>query len=794
MKKTSIISWMGGLGAATALTLNATPARISVAADQPGHAIPPTLWGIFFEDINLSADGGIYPELVRNRSFEDGANPDYWTLLNTLGGNSTMAVTDAKPLNPFNRHSLQIKVNGAFTLENAGYWGMNFVQGESYNVRFAAEAADGFSDKVTVKLLSSTGAELASGDASDIRDHWSYHTLELTPASSDPKGRLQISSSGHGTLLLDMVSVLPKKTWKDHGLRPDLAESINELHPSFMRFPGGCWVEGDDFAHMNHWKNTIGDIDTRIPLWNLWNYYGTQGLGLYEYLQLVEDLKAAPLFCINIGMSHHETVPMDKMDQWVQDALDVIEYANGPTNTVWGAHRAASGHPEPFNLQYMEIGNENGGFPGYVDHWQLFYKAIKDKYPDLKLVADGWDDFGDMQPDIVDDHYYDTPEWFMRNSTLYDKHDRNGPKVFVGEYAVTRDCGLGNLRGALGEAAFMTGLERNSDVVVMASYAPLFVNLNHRAWNPDLINFDSSCWYGLPSYFVQQMFSENRGDTTLPTVVSSPMIQPAPKGGKIGVGAWLTQSEYKDVKATAPDGTVLFASDSADPKKGWDFHGGSWDADGDALRQNASGEFLRALAGEDSWVDYTINLKARKLGGNEGFLILFHINGAEDRTWWNIGGWGNTRDAVEYGSTLDSKPGVVETGRWYDVKVEVTAGHVKCYLDGQLIHDLDLDATKQLDSIYANASRDEKTGDVILKVVNVNTNALETEIDLTGAKNLTGAGTAVVLTSENGADENDIDHPAKVSPKTADVNFTGNNLTRTFPGNSFTILRLKTGS
>ena len=781
------------MGLATALTLKAAPATISIAVDQPGHAIPPTLWGIFFEDINLSADGGIYPELVRNRSFEDSTHADFWSLLNVSGGNSTMAVTDAKPLNPFNRHSLEIKVKGAFTLENTGFWGMNFVQGEGYTVKFAAEAGDGFADKVTVKLLSSTGAELASAEVADIGDHWSYHTLELTPTSTDAKGKLQINSSGHGTLRLDMVSVLPKKSWKDHGVRPDLAESIDALHPAFMRFPGGCWVEGDDFAHMNHWKNTIGNIDTRIPLWNLWGYYGTQGLGLYEYLQLVQDLKAAPLFCINIGMSHHETVPMDKMDQWVQDALDVIEYANGPTNTVWGARRAISGHPEPFNLQYMEIGNENEGFNGYVDHWRLFYKAIKDKYPDMKLVADGWDDFGDMRPDIVDDHYYNTPDWFMRNATLYDKHDRKGPKVFVGEYAVTQDCGLGNLRGALGEAAFMTGLERNSDLVVMASYAPLFVNLNHRAWNPDLINFDSSRWYGLPGYFVQQMFSENRGDSTLPTVVQAPVVQSAPTGGKIGVGTWKTQSEYKDVKVTAPDGTILFASDSVDPKKGWNLHGGSWDADDGALRQNGNDEFVRALAGDVSWGDYSISLKARKLGGNEGFLILFHINNDEDRTWWNIGGWSNTRDAVECGSTLDSKPGTIDTGRWYDVKMDVKGGHVKCYLDGALIHDIDIDAAKQLDSIYANAAQDEKTGDIILKVVNVATHAMETQIDLTGASRLTGVGTATVLTSENGTDENDIGHPTRVSPKNDEVSFTGNSLTRTFPANSFTVLRLKTG-
>ena len=245
----------------------------------------------------------------------------------------------------------------------------------------------------------------------------------------------------------------------------------------------------------------------------------------------------------------------------------------------------------------------------------------------------------------MDDHYYDTPEWFMRHANQYDKTDRNGPKVFVGEYAVTKNCGLGNLRGAIGEAAFMTGLERNSDVVVMASYAPLLVNLNHRAWNPDLINFDSSKWYGLPSYYVQKLFAENRGDVSLPTEVQSPAAEPPVTGGMIGVGTWNTAAEFKDIKVTAPDGKVLFASDfsqrHARAGSCWATARNGQAQDG-ALRQTAEKEFIRALAGQREWTDYTLTLKARKISGAEGFLVLFRINGNDDRTWWNIGGWGNT--------------------------------------------------------------------------------------------------------------------------------------------------------
>jgi len=786
---------------ASVISLEAAPASITIDAGHPAHAISPTLWGIFFEDINLSADGGIYPELVRNRSFEDADTPENWKFANVGSGQSEATVVEAnvqarppvQPLNAFNRKSLRVKVDGAFTLRNDGYWGMNIVSGDSYTLKLAVRGVK-FQGKLAAKILSSRGEILASADVSSIGSNWRYHTVDLTAQGGEPKGQLEISGDGQGVLYIDMVSLMPKKTWNNHGLRTDLAESLNGLRPKFMRFPGGCWVEGDDFAHMNHWKNTIGETDVRTPLWNIWNYYATQGLGYHEYLQLAEDLGAAPLFCVNIGMSHKETVPMDRMGQWVQDAVDAIEYANGPTNSVWGSLRAAAGHPESFNLKYLEIGNENEGFRGYVEHWKLFYHEIKAKYPDIKLVADGWDAFGDCQPDIVDDHYYNTPEWFTRHANQYDKKSRNGPKVFVGEYAVTKDCGLGNLRGAIGEAAFMTGLERNSDEVVMASYAPLLVNLNHRAWNPDLINFDSSRWYGLPSYYVQKLFSENRGDIYLPTEVHSPSAAAEVKGGKIGVGTWNTSAEFKDLKVTALDGKTLFQSEFGKGTEGWQLlgDGSKWSTQDGVLRQTAEREFIRALAGSREWKDYTLTLKARKVAGAEGFLILFRINGNEDRTWWNIGGWNNTQDGIEAGSTLDSKPREIETGRWYDIKLEVSGQRVRCWLDGELAHDLDFEASGRIDSLYATSAKDERSGDLIIKVVNTSAGPVATELNFQAAKGLSGKGKATVLTSESSTDENSLDNPLKVSPKTEDVQFKGTSLTREFPGNSFTVLRLAT--
>jgi alpha-L-arabinofuranosidase len=762
-------------------------ARLTVQVNTPGHSVSPTLWGVFFEDINLSADGGLYPELIRNRSFEDSAQPDFWTVSNTNGGKSSIAIDSSHPLNAFNRHSLRVSLDGSIALENDGYWGMNMVRGQTCVFKVAVRADEAFSGPLLARVLGAAGDELARGEINGLGSEWQYYTLKLTPVSSDPKARLEISAKGKGAFYLDMVSLLPAKTWKNHGLRTDLAQAVDALHPSFMRFPGGNWVEGDDVAHMYHWKNTIGNIDARAPLWNTWGYNTTQGLGFHEYLQLCEDLGAAPLFCINAGLSLHDSVPMGQMGQWVQDALDAIEYANGPTNSVWGALRANNGHPAPFGLKYMEIGNENGGAE-YRERWRAIYHAIKQTYPDMQLCTPVWGGYPESPPpDMIDEHYYAAPEFFMRQASRYDTYDRHGPKVFVGEYAVTERVGKGNLRAAIGEAAFMTGLERNSDIVVMASYAPLFVNLNHRAWNPDLINFDSARWYGLPGYYVQQLFSQYRGDVTLPITVDSPNMEAAPNSGAIGVGSWRTRVEYKDIQVTS-GGKTLYASDFAAGTNGWRFLGpGEWSVADGTLRQSSDNEFVRAIIGDKSWTNYTYSLKARKLGGNEGFLVLFRVNNDDDKSWWNLGGWGNTAYGIEMNDVVTQIPGSIQTGRWYDIRVEVTGPTVKCYLDGKLIHSVQ---HASLPSLYASATRDSKSGDLILKVVNGASEKIDTAIHLEGAPKLSGAGQSIVLSSDNPSDENSLDAPTKVSPKTLPLSVSGPDFQQVFPGNSLTVLRI----
>ena len=776
-------------------------AKITVDVDKPGHSISPFLFGVFFEDINLSADGGIYSELVRNRSFEDADTLQNWKFLSADGMSSVSIIAadvqarpSIPPLNPFNRKSLYININGSFKLENYGYWGMNIVKGNSYTFKLAARTTEEFNAPLKIRVMSSTGEELVSGEIKGFDEPWKYYSLSLPASGSDPKGHLEISGEGKGKLYIDMVSLMPDQTWKNRGFRADLAEALDGLHPKFLRFPGGCWVEGDDFAHMNHWKNTIGNIDTRTPLWNIWGYNATHGLGYHEYLQLAEDLGAEPLFCINAGISHKEVIPMDQMGQWVQDALDAIEYANGPESSVWGGIRAKNGHPAPFNLKYIEIGNENGQSP-YAERWAFIAKAILAKYPGMKLIANEWAGShpNDPVPEIIDEHYYSNPGWFIWNANKYDSYDRKGPKIFIGEYAVTSNTGNGNLRGAIGEAAWMTGMERNSDIVIMGSYAPLFCNANHKAWPVNLINFDSYRWYGLPSYYVQQMFANNQGTVSLPVgIENAPAIEAPYSKGCIGLGTWNNAAEFKDVEVFSPDGKTLFKADFSRVNDNWRKTGrGEWSTHDGVLKQSAIEQGVTVFMGDTSWTDYTITLKARKLYGENGFQIYFHNRNNSERIRWDLGGYNNSVHFMEIGVTAESMIAGIEPDRWYDVKIEIRGNAVKGYLNGKLIQEVS-DIRANVKSLCASAARDDKSGDIILKIVNASNAPVQTKIDLQGTVNFTGSGNATILTSASPLDENTLEEPTRVSPKTEMVKVSGTTLKRSFPGNSLTIIRLAT--
>ncbi|MBF8295333.1 MAG: Extracellular exo-alpha-L-arabinofuranosidase precursor [Bacteroidetes bacterium] len=792
------------LWSCSAISQTNPAASLMIHADKPGPQISPTLYGIFFEEINCAGDGGLYAELIRNRSFEESSTPVHWKMIKEGMVDAQMSVDSMYSVSEKNEHYLKMKVilalEGYVGVANSGYWGIPVIKGASYDLSLNAMALDGINGSLVAVLESPDEQVIASDTLKGVVSEWRRITATLVARESSPAARLVIRILEPGHVFLDDISLFPKETFKNrpNGLRPDLATMLSGMQPSFVRFPGGCWVEGDNLRLSYRWKQTIGDIAERRYQENIWQYFSTNGLGFHEYLQMCEDLGAEPLFVINCGMSHRETVPLYEMRPWVQDALDALEYANGSVDTRWGSLRAKNGHPAPFRMKYMEIGNENGG-EAYAERYALFHDAIKARYPNVHLIANVWGGYPKNRPiELIDEHYYSSPKFFIDNANRYDSYDRKGPKVYVGEYAVTEGCGNGNLRAALAEAAFMTGMERNSDVVTMASYAPLFANVNYKKWNPDLINFNGSIAYGTPSYYVQQLFSRTRGDVVLRSdlqVQDLPPEPPSARNGKIGVGTWNTQAEFKDITVTK-DGKALYASDFESGAKGWNPLSGEWKLAEGALRQSRQGSNRRTVAGDTSWLDYTYTLKARKLGGAEGFLILFSVKDDNNWVWWNIGGWGNTQHALEYsegdGKSIlgKSMPGTVESGRWYDVKIELSRQRIKCFLDGQLIHDATYDLTP-LKPLHAVVSRTSASGEIIVKVVNVSKQAIDTRITIDGVASVEPNGEASVLMSADPRDENTIAEPLKIVPRTTPMEGIAKEFQHTFAPNSVTIMRLK---
>ncbi|MBR5548831.1 MAG: glycoside hydrolase family 127 protein, partial [Kiritimatiellae bacterium] len=506
-------------------------------SDRVRFPVAPDLWGIFFEDIDLSLDGGIYAEMVRNRSFEDGKlgreqnEPLAWW---DPVGAAYLSADVSKPLSPRNRRCVRVEARPGAGIANQGYFGMNVEKGKRYNLSVALRGEAEGPIEVSFEAYGKAGV-LGRALTGALTSEWKTHELSIEATDSDPRARFVFRAPKGGVLFMDCVSLFPAETYGKSGLfRKDLMEKLAALKPSFVRFPGGCWVEGDTMKDAYRWKTTLGSIWERRTQWNIWKYWSTNGVGFHEYLLLCEELGAKPLFCINCGIAHKDNTPMEKMDEFVQDALDCIEYCNGSADTKWGAVRAEMGHPEPFNLEYLEIGNENYG-QGYTDRYKLIAEAVRAKHPEIKLIFNyfrRWN-VAEGPRDIRDDHYYNSPDWFMANASLYAdcrKFPRDGFKIFVGEYAVTRATRpYGSLRAAIGEAMFMVGLENAQDVVSLAAYAPLFANAQHLAWSPNLINVVSDGCFTSPSWNVQRLFSEYRGKEVLDCRVDAPEFEPGEK-------------------------------------------------------------------------------------------------------------------------------------------------------------------------------------------------------------------------------------------------------------------------
>lgn len=768
--------------------------QITVKVDEADVGISPKFYGIFFEEISMAGDGGLYAELIRNRNFEDSARLDHWVIRSIGAATATATLCPDVPSGGFNRQSALLKVDlpegtkGEGFLVNNGYFGISVQKGASYNLSFFVKSS---SDVLRVRLVDESGTILANTNVKVSQD-WTKKNITLRPKSTSHNATLQMGLDAGGEVYLDMVSLFPKKTWKNrkNGLRVDLAEKLDELNPAFVRFPGGCWVEGDTMATSYRWKDTIGELSQRRTQHNLWGYEVGHGLGYHEYLELCEDLGAEALFVINCGMSHKEVVPMDRMQEYVQDALDAIEYANGDISTRWGAERAKNGHPKPFNLTMLQVGNENGG-QAYDERYALFYDAIKEKYPEIKLVACLWGGSPKSRPiEILDEHYYNTPDFFINRFHQYDTYDRSGLEIYVGEYAVTQRNGLGALRGALGEAVFMMGMENNADVVTMTSYAPLFVNVNRRSWSPDLINFDSYRSYGTPSYYVQKLFAQNIGTQVVPVEMKvAPLMVDRSKAGGIGLGTWITQAEFKDMKVTV-DGKTIYENSGAQMPE-WKTHGGSWKVDAGALTQSAAGENNFGYMPMDL-THYTFNVKARKISGNEGFLVLFNAQDERNFFWWNIGGWGNTRHAIEVSadggkSELgQSVNGKIQTGKWYDIQVEVLPGKIICSLDGVIIHEVSTITETQ--SVFASASRNDN--ELIIKAVNLDKVPRMVNFNLDTDRRIVSKGTVFTMSHPDEWAENSLTEPERVAPVAKSIKVSKNG-TYELPANSVNVYKLK---
>jgi alpha-L-arabinofuranosidase len=820
-------------------------ATIGIDVTSPGLPMSPTMYGIFFEDINHAADGGLYAELIQNRDFEYNRVPEEmhwkddstivnengwtekyrkpedlfaWSLIEEGGASCRISLERMNPLNPTNSQSLRMEVHtlgtGRVAVANDGYWGIPVRKGMRYNLSLYARKDARSAGTLTASLEGRHGQRYASQQLTSVTTKWQKFTATLVSEGNDTLARLILAPGSTGTMWFDVVSLFPAETWKDRpgGMRKDLAGMLADLRPSFLRFPGGCVVEGATIENRFQWKRTIGDVSRRPGHWNLWGYRTTDGLGFHEFLQLCEDLGAVPLYVINVGMAcqgRGEIVAKGRANDFLQEALDALEYAMGPVTSKWGALRQENGHPAPFTIKYVEIGNENHG-PDYQEAYRIIQSGIKRKYPEITTIAN-YDDvrlseqdrmkYPGVSLEMSDEHYYASPQFFYDQSSRYDSYSRSDSvKIYVGEFAVTEGKpGTGNLRAALGEAAFMVGLERNADLVQMASYAPTFVNVHNRTWSPDMIVYNNSQAYGTPSYHALKMFSSNRPDRVLPTTVrfegdDSETRWTNLRGG-IGLGAWTSTVEYKDVRVEV-DGSTLLRDDFSIGTAQWTQKKDTWNVVDGALRNSNTVTEALATTGDTTWTDYVLSVKARKLAGTEGFLISFLVNG-ENRCLWNIGGWGNSVDFLaQYRNGMRVDLGTwrqcsIETGRWYDIRIEVKNRRVQCYLDGQLRRDEPL-RPRVVSSVFATSGVQDGSGELIVKVVNPLSLAKVCTIELKGSAAVLPDGEALVLTSLSPDDENSFEKPEQVSPQSLKLSGLGSTFDYTCPAHSVSVLKVKT--
>ena len=748
--------FVGLLAIATAAgsQLLAVEAKVEVHLNRPSVELSPVLYGLFFEDINYAADGGLYAELVQNRSFEfypvegwaDNSKRLHpltaWKKVERDGGTANLEVVSDQPLNDNNTKYLKIALggDGIAGVANSGFGGIVLEKDAKYDFSVYARRSQDGDTPIEVWLANKEGQVLAKGSIPAVSKEWKKYELTLVAEANASGAELALTTRGGGELLLDMVSLFPQDTFKGrkNGMRKDLGQALADLNPKFLRFPGGCIAHGWGLENTYRWKDTVGDVAQRKPNWNLWGYHQTYGLGYFEYMLLCEDIGATPLPVVPLGVScgfrpPFEFASIDDLHVWIDDALDLIEFANGPVDSEWGKLRAEMGHPEPFNLEYISLGNEEHDTPEVRERFPYFVAAIRERHPEIKIV--GTSGLSEHIPlyDLMtrehvhssDEHYYMPPTWYLDNTRRFDNFDRNKPKIFVGEYASEGNT----MFNAMAEAAYLTGIERNADMVDMTCYAPLFAKYGSTQWTKaDLIWFDNKQVVRTPNYYVQQMFSVNKGDVYLDNSVEMAKSVPDVRyAGRVGIGTWQTAIEVESAKLNGKE--LDFSTWQAE--RG-DFVVG----DNGYAQRDASVDAAVSLAPESTDGTKTVyEVRARKTSGDEGFLLVFGFENG-DYYWWNVGGWGNTEHGIEVRKNGNSvgqlarTRGHVETNRWYDLKVELEPSRIRCYVDGKLVHDCQPKAPE----IFVSPTMDQSSNEVMVKLVNPTEDEVETTIVLQGGR------------------------------------------------------------
>jgi len=749
---------------------------VRVDLSQPGKKVAPRQFGIFFEEINHAGDGGIYAELVRNGSFTEASTLDAWSRVQTGTAKAELFFDTERPLNAVKKRSLRIEIDspngGRAGVSNEGYWGIAVKKGHVYKFSMDARGATGFDGPVTVALEGKDGAVYGETRIDGLKTGWGHFSGSIRSEATDAAARLTITARHSGTFWINMVSLRPGSDL----FRTDLLEKLEALKPGFMRFPGGTYVQGNDRGSAFRWKKTIGDLANRAGhMDEPWSYWSTDNLGFYEYLLLCERLGATPYYVSYAGMTWTpspkspfgflqpsripvDDYPMDEMGPIVQDALDAIEFANGPVTSKWGALRARYGHPAPFGLKYIEIGNEDGSNPLYRARYMLFYKAIKARYPEIRIIAnDNRRTHNEELPqDLLDEHIYASPLRALAFARQLDKRPRNGHKAVLAEMAVSTSAGYGNQRAALAQAVLMMSIERNSDVMPVASYAPLLANVHAINWRPDLIYFNSTSSYGNPPYYVQTMFAATPLVSVVPVQVTAPEVK-IPMTGQVHAEGYDAKAEFQDKKTT-----------------------GSGD-------------------------NYTYSVRARKTSGDGGLVIRFAMqDGGGSYLAWFLGvvnrastlrvwgGGGNLDVPVDQleqsfaGAIARPVKGTIETDRWYDIKIHVQGRRVRCFLDGKLIHDVQVPETLGT-SLYGTAGR-TAGGDVVVRLVNISPETQKVKIDLDSEHRY--SVTADSLAAQDLDAENSFADPTRIAPVARRLAPVGNQFEYAVKGNSFTVLKL----